>query len=87
MDEDVKFVPKEINPPNVPQTRPVENFWGFLAQKVYEGGWEAHTKQQFIRRIESKMKEFHTFFVESLLEGVNEKVKSKGDNGVYVLFK
>ena len=26
-------------------------------------------EQQFFRRIESKMKEFHTNFVESLLEG------------------
>ena len=38
MDENVNFVPKEINPPNVRQTRPIENFWGCLAQKVYEGG-------------------------------------------------
>ena len=27
MDENVNFVPKEINPPNVPQARPIENFW------------------------------------------------------------
>ena len=56
MDENVNFVPKEINPPNVRQTRPIENFWGCLEQKVYEGGWEAKTKQQVNRRIESKMK-------------------------------
>ena len=79
----VNFVPKEINPPNVPQTRPIENFWGCLTQKVYEGGWEANMEQQLIRRIESKMKEFDTNFVskliqilyqsESLLEGSRQK--------------
>ena len=58
MDENVKFVPKYINPPNVPQARPIENFWGCLAQKVNEGGWEAKTEHQLIRRIKSKMKEF-----------------------------
>ena len=58
MDENVKFVPKDINPPNVPQARPIENFWGCLAQKVYEGCWEAKTEQQLISRIKSKMKEF-----------------------------
>ena len=58
MDENVKFVPKDMNPPNVQQARPIENFWGCLAQKVYEGGWEAKTEQQLIRRIKSKMKEF-----------------------------
>jgi hypothetical protein len=87
MDENVKFVPKDINPPNVPQARLIENFWVFLAQKVYEGGWKAKTEQQLIRRINSKMKKFDKNFVESLLEGVKAKVKSIGDNGVYFLFK
>ena len=83
MDENVKFVPKEINPPNVFQARPIENFWECLAWKIYEGGLEAKTEQQLILRIESKMKEF----VESLLEGLKTKVRSIGDNGDYVLFK
>ena len=83
MDENVKFVPKDINPPNFPQVRPIENFWGCLAQKVYEGGWEAKNEQQLIRRIKSKMKEFDKNFVKSLLVGV----KSISDNGVYFSFK
>ena len=58
MDENVNFVPKEINSPNVPQTRPIENFWGCLAQKVYEGGWKAKREQQLILGIESKKKKF-----------------------------
>ena len=48
---------------------------------------EAKTEQQLIRSIQSKMKEFDTHFVESLLEVVKAKVKSTGDNGVYALFK
>ena len=87
MDENVNFAPKEINPPNDPQTRPIENFSGCFGQKVYEGGWEAKTKQQLIRRIEFKMKEFDVNFVESLLERVKTKAISKGKNGVYDLFK
>ena len=55
MDEKIKVVPN-INPPNVPQARPVENFCVCLAQKVYEGGWEAKTEQQLIRHSECKMK-------------------------------
>ena len=76
MDENVKLVSKEINSPNVPQARPIENFWGCSAQKVYEEGWEAKTEKQLIRRIESKMEEYDTNFVESLFEGVKAKVKS-----------
>ena len=60
-------MPKEINPPNVPQTRSIENFWGCLAQKDYQRGWEAKMEQQLI--IESTMKEFDTNFAESLLKG------------------
>ena len=41
MDENVKFVSKNVNP----QARPIENFWDCLTLKVYEGGWEANTEQ------------------------------------------
>ena len=87
MDEIFNFVPKEINPSNVPHARPIENFWVCLTQKVYEWGLEIKTEQQLIRRIEFKMKEFDKKCMESLFERVKAKVKSIGDNGVYALFK
>ena len=70
MDENVNFMPKEINPSNAPRHVRLIFLWIFLAQKTYKGAWGAKTEQQLIRRIESKMKEFDTKFVESLLEGV-----------------
>ena len=85
MDKNVKFVSKEINPPNIPQARPIQNFWVFLAQKVYKGDCESKTEQQLTRRIESQMK--NLILVESLLERVMSKLKSIGDNGIYTLFK
>ncbi|RNA34690.1 RNA-directed DNA polymerase from mobile element jockey-like, partial [Brachionus plicatilis] len=39
---------KNINPPNVPQAYPIENFWSCLSEKVYEGDWQASTEQQMI---------------------------------------
>ena len=48
MDENVKFVPKDMNPPNAPPKH-VQ-----LRQKVYEGGWETETEQQLIRCIKSR---------------------------------
>jgi hypothetical protein len=41
MKENLPFGNNTTNPPNVPQARLIENLWGVLAQKVYEGGWEA----------------------------------------------
>ena len=48
MDENEKFVPKEINSPNISQEPPIENFRGCLTQKVYEGGWGTKTEHQLI---------------------------------------
>ena len=43
MDENVKIVPERINPPNVSQTHPIENFWVRLAPMFTS---EAKTEQQ-----------------------------------------
>ena len=85
MDDNVKFVPKEINPPNVPQSRSIENVWVYLAQRFTRKSWML--KQQLIHHIEFKMKEFDTNFLESVLEGIKAKVEYIGDNGLYALFK
>ena len=36
---------RDDNPPNVPQLRPKEDFWGVMKQEVYRGGWVGHLKQ------------------------------------------
>ena len=33
----IKIVPKDMNPANLPEARPIENFWGDLARLVYAG--------------------------------------------------
>lgn len=47
----VPIVQEANNPPNVPQGRPIEDFWGALAQLVYEQNWDAKTLKQLERRI------------------------------------
>jgi hypothetical protein len=56
MDEFVNYVPKHLNPPNVPKARPIEDFWGILAQLVYEGDWVAKNQDQLEKRIRSCLK-------------------------------
>ena len=34
----IPFVPKVVNPLNVPKVRPIEDFWSILADKMYSGG-------------------------------------------------
>ena len=43
-DSGIYTVPKTLNPPNAPQIRPIENFWGPLKQKVYQGNWSATSR-------------------------------------------
>ena len=87
MDQNVNYVLKPLNPPNVLQARPIENFWGWLTQKVYEEGWEATSEQPLVRRIESKIKEFDLKSVKKLMTGVKAKLKSIADYGVFSYLK
>ncbi|XP_065650579.1 uncharacterized protein LOC136078717 [Hydra vulgaris] len=79
---DVYYVDKESNPPNVPRARPIENFWGHLAQKVYEGDWQASKKQVLIDRIKLKLQEIDLNFLQSHMKGVRAKLRSIVDGGV-----
>ena len=38
-------------PPNAPQIRPIENYWGILKMKVYEGNWSAKNRALLVWRI------------------------------------
>jgi hypothetical protein len=64
------FFDRTTNPLNVPQAQPIENLWGILAQKIYEGGWEAKTQQELISRIQSQMKKFDSIFLQNLMRRV-----------------
>jgi transposase len=48
---DVNYVSREMNPPNCPQLRPIEQFWGWLKQLVYDKGWTASSVDQLKRRV------------------------------------
>lgn len=47
----INFVEKHRNPPNVPQNRPIEDLFGYLSSIVYRKGWRAESTQQLMRRI------------------------------------
>lgn len=49
--ENVSFVPKERNPTNLPQCRPIEDLWGWLDNCVYANGWKAENLKQLKRRV------------------------------------
>ena len=52
----VPIIPKTINPLNIAQGRPIEDFWGVLVQLIYEHNWEAKTTKQLEHRIRKILK-------------------------------
>lgn len=38
--QNISFVPENDNPPNIPQARPIEDFWAVLKREAYEKGWK-----------------------------------------------
>jgi hypothetical protein len=62
-------VPKEDNSPNVPQLRPIEDFWYILKCKVYKNGWEVKNALLLKEIISLKLKEFDQNFVQTYEKG------------------
>ena len=50
--ENINYVPKVKNPPNVPEARPIEDYWSFLKRTVYASNWQAKSIPQLKSRIE-----------------------------------
>lgn len=77
----IKYVTKRINPPNVPQLRPIETFWANLKAKVYSNDWQAKDFDSLKNRIKSKLKEFPPEYFEGLFSNIKTKVRCAADKG------
>ena len=63
----MNFVPKAVNPPNVPQCRPIENFFGALATKVYAGNWVPKDTHALVARIRRFVRELSLQVVHDMM--------------------
>lgn len=79
--ENIRFVPRDFNPPNVPKARPIEDFWGMLSQKVYERGWEAKSAASLKRRVALKLKEIDIDVVRDMMGKVRQKLRKISEKG------
>lgn len=81
-ENDIPFVPKDSNPPNAPQLRPIEDLWSWLKQLVYEGGWEAQTEDQLRRRIRACLRKVDWDRIRTALRRVKSDIRKAADHGV-----
>ena len=74
-------------PPNAPQIRPIENYWGVLKMKVYNGNWTAQIRDHLIRRIKMKQKEINQDIVNKMFDNLKGLVHVANQNGLQSLMK
>lgn len=79
----IPFVPICKNPTNLPQCRPVEDFFGYLAQMVYKDGWQAKNLNVLKNRIRNCIKKIDMNIVQKQLSTISRKLRKCADNGPY----
>ena len=57
--ENIPFVPRNKNPPNVSQVRPIKDIWVIFKQTFYNQNCQAKNLDQLFRRIREKIKELN----------------------------
>jgi len=70
----VNFVPKRINPANVPEARPIEDFWGIIKDDVYRDGWSAPDLVALRKRIQQSIKKFDLKRVQRLAASTIKRI-------------
>lgn len=82
-EQKIPFVPRSINPPNVPKARPIEDFWSILADKVYNGGWSAMNEMQLANRIKAQLKKIDLKVVQTMMKDVCGKLRKIENKGPF----
>uniref|UniRef100_A0A914DHW9 Transposase n=1 Tax=Acrobeloides nanus TaxID=290746 RepID=A0A914DHW9_9BILA len=80
--EGIHFVEKVDNPANLPEARPVEDFWAALKGMVYAKGWHAENVQQLVNRIKYCLRNINPKLVQRLGEATKKKIDKIRRNGV-----
>ena len=78
----IPVVPKDSNPPNVPQLRPIEHYWSILKSNVYKNGWTAKSVKHLERRIRSTIKKTSAQTCQNLMRDIKTNTRKAADRGV-----
>lgn len=75
-DNQVRFVPKEHNPPNSPEVRPVEKFWAIIKRKLIKSFKPAKNMNDFKKKWKIAVKMVGEAGVKTLMAHVKQKVRA-----------
>ena len=81
-DKKVKFVEKRDNPPNVPECRPIEDFWNILKGEGYKNNWQAKDLKQLRNRITYCLKKIDKKAVQDMIGSTKRRLDNIRQNGL-----
>ncbi len=74
------------NPPNVPQLKPIEYFFGILRLKVFKNGFKRKSTDELKNKIASDIRKLPNEFYHNLMNGVAMKVRKASRQGLDSMF-
>ena len=75
--KNVKFVQKEDNPHNVPECRPIEDFWSILKVEVYKNNWQAKDLDALRKRIVYCLKKIDKQAVQDMIGSTKNHIYTR----------
>ena len=79
----IPYVPKERNPTNLPQCRPIEDFFGSLSALVYKNNWRAKDTRQLTTRIRNFIRKMEVSAIQRSCESITTKLRRTADQGPF----
>lgn len=70
----VNVVPKDVNPPNVPELRPIERYWALCKRNLKESKKRAENIENFRRLWQTGSRKVTNETIKSLMLGIPKKI-------------
>lgn len=71
----IRYVPKDMNPPNCPQLRPIETYWALVKRKAVGRGKTNTTIKEFKKNWAAAVLKISIAVVQTLMAGICRKVR------------
>jgi hypothetical protein len=74
-DQAIDFVPKNFNPPNSPELRPIERYWALMKRKLFKTGGAVKDTANLLRKWNLHAYSFAISSVQKLMGSINRKTR------------
>lgn len=71
----VDVVTKDMNPPNCPEFRPIENFWGIVKKDLKKTGSVVQNEKQMLGKWKTSAEKVTKELVQDMMAGIKRKVR------------